>query len=193
MSPWPHIFAGGGFSLIAETLPELAPEIRAPLLVIGGLMLCYGVILLIRERFGLVGPVLWGTKRSSGIRMPLTELRDLAAYSGWEALNSDSYNILEFTKGLRQAGLDGELRFWGRPHLFRDINRHEPLHEISKGHWSKFQIDSTDLIQATGNIDARTYTPGDSVKGYIDLHVHRRPAHRWLRKKAKTYKGTYRR
>lgn len=70
-------------------------------------------------------------------RIPLIQLRALAAYPGWENLNSGQYNFLEFRMGLQEAGLNGRLKFRGRPdkQTFADSGRPEPLQEIPKGHY----------------------------------------------------------
>jgi hypothetical protein len=128
-------------------------------------------------------------------RIPLIQLRDLAAYPGWENLNSGQYNFLEFRVGLQEAGLNGQLKFWGRPdkQMFPDSGRPAPLCEIPKGHWSEFEIEILGLALAVDNMNARTYQKGGGKRmGYVDLHTESSAAWQWLRNDVNNYKGQFR-
>jgi len=123
-------------------------------------------------------------------RMPLIELCAEAQRLGLNLANTE---LLEFTKGLRQAGLDGDVKLSGRPmHSagFETLTQGEPLHSIPHEHWKEFQINALSLLEgdtrngqlATDNIHTRTYVMGaNEPGGYADIQVDRGQALHWLR------------
>lgn len=137
----------------------------------------------------------WGSPLD---RVPLIAIRDRAAANhGWDFLGEKSLHILEFVMGLRQAGLDGQVQFWGRPIKsglsgFLNMVEHEPLEAILKEHWRDFQIEPMSLGMADKNISTKSYTQkNDFDKGFADLHVSQRDALKWLRTTADSFKGAY--
>ena len=125
-------------------------------------------------------------------RMPLLQLRDLAAYPGWENLNAHHYNFLEFRMGLHEAALDGRIRFWGQrdSKFYPGMTIRTPLREIPKEHWCEFEIEILALALSANNIDVRTLArAGGGKLGYVDLRIEGNAARNWLRHEVNNYKG----
>ena len=123
-------------------------------------------------------------------RMPIIELRDLASEKyRWDF---QSLHFMDFIHGLAQAGTDGALKFWGRldRNIFEDLMHDERLREIPKDHWLDFQFLGTEFWQAEKNIEmqSRAHNKSDD-EGFVDIHVERGPAIRWLKRDADSYKG----
>jgi hypothetical protein len=103
--------------------------------------------------------------------------------------------IIPFADALRQAALDGDVGFWGRPKnsQIEEVIRREPLSSIPSEHWKDFEIDVIAAIEMTANgsevgvmkdnFYARSTGKirGTDYRAYTDLHVHRESAERWLR------------
>lgn len=126
-------------------------------------------------------------------RLPLTWLRDEAKKREWE-FEGQNLHILDFTDALRQAGLDGELIFWGRPNRnsFESLTRQEPLHKIPPNFWQDFDIDGISLWMAEDNFVVRAQSGWQTHKkeeGYVDIHIDAAPALRWLKRTAPGYRG----
>jgi len=127
-------------------------------------------------------------------RAPLIELRDLAAKDSWDFNAYGSTHIIDFAKALQQAGLDGELKFWGRPNKssINSVNLNEPLNEIEKEHWKDFIIEPIALFQAENNADVYSYNAAQNdwrEGNYIDIHTSEDAAAKWLRTTANSFKG----
>ncbi len=115
-------------------------------------------------------------------RIPLIELRDEATGKGWD-LSGKNELVLEFCLALQQAGLDGEIQFYGRKKVsdnFESHNRQQPLDLIPTDHWRKFQIEPIRFM-INDNFAFRTYVfPSLKSDGYVDLHVNTKQAMKWL-------------
>lgn len=123
-------------------------------------------------------------------RMPLLQLRDLAAYPGWESLHSRFYTVLDFRAGLQDAGRHGKLKFWGRGDKrgFPHSGTREPLRKIPKEHWSNFDIDILGLVLSVENMNVSTYAKdAGGTLGYVDLHLERDTAMEWLESEVNKY------
>jgi len=128
------------------------------------------------------------------LRMPITDLKSEAINQGWEIESETGLHLLDLCDGLRQAGLDGTVQFWGKldEGLFEDIIRREPLDKISNEHWRDYEIDATGWLQAESNFDVRTYNTKRANWGdnrYIDLHVDKAQVLHWLKHDALQYRG----
>jgi len=148
-------------------------------------------------------------------RISLLQLYRLAAKEyDWQFLASGSNHFSDFAEGLRQAGIDNSIRFWGRNEratsgLVGDSNMRQyiesqPLSGINADYWNKYQLDAwrvfsldkstlhiTDLVE--DNFQARTISTDNQKYRvlYYDLHVDRQQAEHWLASEAETYKGRY--
>lgn len=124
-------------------------------------------------------------------RMPMLELRNLAAKRGWDFVSGTSLHVLDLVDAIRQAGVDARLMFYGRPdrNMFRSLTEAEPLDAITREHWKEFQIEAMSFMRAEKNFDIKTYSMRQShEKGFADVHVDR-AAIRWLRTEAEAWKG----
>lgn len=149
---------------------------------------------------------LWPTESHStslewtDFRMALVDLAKEATNYGW-SFSADELHVIDFRDGLRQAGVDGTIRMWGRKqHQFEELTRQEPLQEIDKQYWrgqnwidpiSWTRMDSqkgTFAGFAQDNFQTRTVTLTDTER-YADIHVDRAQALLWLRGAAKTFIG----
>lgn len=141
---------------------------------------------------------LWQSRSSAPTRIPLLRLRDNALKHGWKFADRDSLDILDFIQGLRQAGQDGQIHFWGRPNrnMFETLTRKELLQETPPRHFVDFTVDMYPLVAvdapdpvAKDNFYAKTYHNRGTESGYADLHVARAEALRWLKKEANSFRG----
>lgn len=119
-------------------------------------------------------------------RMPITDFLNDARKRGWDIDGNESLHILDLSKALRQAALDGALRFWGKlvDSSFESIVRHKPLDEIPREHWRKFELNAMAWRAAGDNIDAHTYNPGQTnwgANGFADIYVDEKSGKRWLK------------
>ena len=124
----------------------------------------------------------------------MTELRDEAKNQGWEIDSETGLHILDLCDGLRQAGLDGVVQFWGRPDegIFEDISRREPLDKISNEYWRDYQIEPIRWLEAESNFDVHTYSLKQANWGenrYMDLHVDKAQVLHWIKHDALQYRG----
>lgn len=130
-------------------------------------------------------------------RLSLIEFRNAAIASGWQVQSTTSLDGADLLEGLRQAGLDGAIRFWGRQNRneFESLNRREPLVEIPASHWRDWSIDWHSVIPATDNFQTRDENPlADRLPrrepgAHLDLHLDREAALDWLRSEALNYRG----
>lgn len=123
-------------------------------------------------------------------RISLIELRDEAIKKGWD-FGDKSLHGLDFALALSQAGLDSEIKFFGREnkHMFEGLNRQELLHQIDADHWQKFKVEPIGFLQSDDNFKVHTYIPGMADKGYSDIHVIKKEAMAWLNTTAKASKS----
>ncbi|WP_354082167.1 hypothetical protein [Bradyrhizobium sp. S3.3.6] len=123
-------------------------------------------------------------------RVPLTELREWATAAGWcsdvHSATIGDNDWWTFAVRLRQAAVDGTIKFWGRRYVadFGQALDTEALVEIPKEHFATFEFDPTALAQVD-NYDLFTTKLGSSPgewKGQIfrDLHVDADQAQAWL-------------
>jgi hypothetical protein len=120
---------------------------------------------------------------------------DQADESGWDTTGKTNVEILDLLDGLRQAGLDGDIKFFGkRNHRrgFETLTVREPLRPIDMHHWAEFEIYLPPLAYRRDNFDVRTQRLG--VKdiyegGFSDLHLDGQAAVSWLKIAAATWKG----
>jgi hypothetical protein len=123
-------------------------------------------------------------------RIPLTELRALAAAAGWsvdvQASTLGDNDWWNFAKKLRQAAVDGTIPFFGRQYLFdqEEDTDPTPLSPIPPTHFVEFGFDVIQLATAK-NYDIFTAKPGDPTRAwrgnvFRDLHVGETEARRWL-------------
>lgn len=129
-------------------------------------------------------------------RIPILELFDLAKRSyGWEFENDKSLHQLDFIHGLRQAGSDQLISFFGRDNRndFERLTRGELLISISPHHWRDYELDIWRAFSTNDNFYMwsikKRGTQNVKDGGFADIHADRDSAVNWLRNGADHYKG----
>lgn len=129
-------------------------------------------------------------------RIPLIQFRDFARdYFNWIYDSPTGLDGLDLPSGLRQAALDGTIRFWGRPNrnMFTSLTRAEPLNEIPATHWTDYDFDGVAMIIATDNFTTITRNLRNmrnaNEGGFVDLHLDGETAARWLGNDAEKFRG----
>ena len=126
-------------------------------------------------------------------RIPLLKFRDIAKGQGWN-FGNESLEGMDLADAIQQAALDGVFIVWGKPNRndATSLTRNERLHRVDADLWKDLNIDVGPLYSATDNFEMAAYNPRQSniKKGsYVDLHVERRPACKWLKRGALEFKG----
>lgn len=120
--------------------------------------------------------------------IPVIDVYKNAEKNGWNFKIDDGLQIIDFTKALKQSGLDGNIIFRGRTHTsnFDELARNEPFVNIPKEHWYNYEVDLTHFYQwnkqaqsqqfIEDNFLASSYSMGNDVRdekqlNYNDLHV----------------------
>jgi hypothetical protein len=130
-------------------------------------------------------------------RMPLLDFLALARDKyGWDISGKANSQILSLIRGMRQAGIDKDIRFWGRRNRYGkssgfDGYSDEPLIEIPEAHWRDYQLESGSVVNAAKNLTILTYNykqSGNWASGsYFDIHLHGDDGMRWLNGPAKAF------
>ena len=118
-------------------------------------------------------------------RIPLTDLRDQALSNGWN-IDDTPEELVGLARALRQAGLDGTLKLWGRKNIPR--SGREPLSLIQKDHWNSNQIYTLDWLTTDDNFRVCSISQNGIIL-YWDLHVDAAAKFDWLTHEAEKYKG----
>lgn len=171
---WRLVGFWGGLSAMALGLLWMGwlyagPYIRLPMLTV-------------RWRDGVAG-------RAS--RFPLMEILDMARAEGW-VFDDKSLHLLDLADALRQGGIDGSIKFWGRAWdgRFEQSVRREPLVEIPADHWKDYGVDAISLGYGDDNFGVSSYISGSHTKGYADLHIgDSKRVEVWLKSEAVHYRG----
>ncbi len=156
-------------------------------LVVGLSGLAYVVVSVVLDvRDGVIP----GWIKPTAERMALIELLAMAQKKG---LDFTTMEFLEFTGSLRQAGVDGKIKFFGKPKHgvgFEMLVDGDPLRAIDGEEWLRYKIDQVGVLDGNGRLSTdnrglATYDMADiySTDGYVDLHVDRKQAMRWLAKR----------
>jgi hypothetical protein len=100
---------------------------------------------------------------------------------------------LDFTYGLYQAGVDGDVKYYGKPNRndAEMLTRNERLVSIEPSHWRDFEMDVWRALHEKDNFFIWTLNKRNSdIKrgGYADVHADREQLMIWL-KTAQVYKG----
>jgi hypothetical protein len=151
------------------------------------------VNLLTKARDGSEALAVWPDNNANN-RIPCTEFLKTATAAGWDFDSTSSLHLIDLQDAMRQGGLDGTLAIWGRKNKWRsdDLMRKEVLEQIPQDHWREYFVH---LHAAKDDDNFRTYNwipaPGERFgeRGYIDLHVDRGQARRWLQGDALSFKG----
>jgi hypothetical protein len=129
-------------------------------------------------------------------RIAMLELFAIAEKDfGWDFTSGNSLQLLDFLHGLGQAGVDGDIQFWGRSNKnwdWPDLTRDEKFVRIEQGHFAEYEFEffraleeNDNLYLMTKNIHDRNPLEG----GYADIHVERGAAMQWLKSSAQAYRG----
>ncbi len=129
-------------------------------------------------------------------RIPFINFRDVVrdAYH-WNISGKDNLEIVDLFDGLRQAGIDETVRFWGRFNRYgtSDLNSNEPLVPIPSDHWRKFQFEWGAAINASNNKGVITYNfyeTENRLRGnFSDIHIHKGDAIIWMNNEASAFRG----
>jgi hypothetical protein len=142
--------------------------------------------------------VVWGIpalKRHRSEKMPILEFMQLAARRGWRILGEQNLEAVDLMDGLREAGSEGTIRFWGR--LDKNGNRFLIENQIRVlipvKHWRDYEFDWISVLSAKDNLETRTYTlrnPNRQYQnGHADIYLDRAAAIRWLKYEAIAFRG----
>lgn len=190
--------AGGGVAAVTTFAPDALPEFWRLVGFWGGLSVM--TIGLVWMCWLYVAPCIrmprvsieWGHSFSAApSRIPLKDLLDMAQAEGW-AFDGTSLHLLDLGHAMRQAGLDGTLKFWGRPRnsSFDRSVRMEPLNAIPNTHWADYKFDIVRLYATGDNFDGGSNTPSNDKRGYADIYVGGpKQAARWLKREAIKERG----
>jgi hypothetical protein len=123
-------------------------------------------------------------------KVPITELMKTATSRGWSFTGDGSLHLLDLQKAIRQGGSDSNLTVWGRLNRWssEELLKDEILEKISPDHWRTFYVFLFPALDGD-NFHTKSWTPSQTPQNYLDLHVNRREAERWLRRDAETFKG----
>jgi len=133
----------------------------------------------------------WKTERLPE-QVPILKAKDMAASQGW-VFNSQDVLVLDFLFALQQAGVNGNLFFWGRKNQNMDIlTKNKPLTMIDSSHWNDHRVDLYSFLTGNDNYSVESRALSHTV-GYKDIHIHRENLYAWLKKDAPSFKGYYER
>ena len=136
-------------------------------------------------------------------RMQLLDLYKIAQEQDWDFMAQGGIEVLDFAYGLRQAGSDGEISFWGKKKVgdFDLITRDDILRDICSAYWLGHKLDQISCLRLLANgqiagfvddnfhINSMPLAEAEDDLRYADIHVSRREAMKWLRYTAGQYKG----
>lgn len=112
-------------------------------------------------------------------------------------------HVLDLAHGLRQAGLDGTIQFWGRHRRSSSTaTKHEVLCIIDKEFWDKgeiylftcFTVKNCNIVGvANDNFKSYVKSKVDDFRSNecCDIHLDKMQAISWLKNESKKYKGTW--
>lgn len=130
-----------------------------------------------------------------GHRISLLEVLSIAETRfGWDFSGQHSLDILDFLYGLHQAGVDGDIRFYGKPNRnnFESLTRNERMVEIDRTHWREYELEiwsarnaNDNFLICTLNKRVREWKQG----GFADIHADRSQALAWIAADANEYRG----
>lgn len=122
-------------------------------------------------------------------RIALTKVAELAAAAGWNDDDTDTPGggLGTFASGLRQAGCDGLIQFYGRKYeddIGKDLDA-GPLVKISKEHFEEFEFSEVELFGEPDNYNIFTsklgHFPNEYMpRNYRDIHANEEQATAWL-------------
>ena len=129
-------------------------------------------------------------------RISVLELFSLAEHQfAWDLNGEHSLDILDLIYGLRQAGSDGLIQFWGKINRNRSdiLTRNELLVAIPRDHWADYELDIWKARAERDNLYLWTINKRAVQNvidgGYADVHADRAATIKWLQTMANEYKG----
>jgi hypothetical protein len=160
------------------------------------LLILVGAIWLFRQFYPQKAAILPSTSHSpSGEipfdRIPVTELLKMATDRGWNFTTGDSLHLIDLQKAIRQGASDSQITVWGRLNKWsnnENLVRNEILEKIPHEHWRAFYVHLFPALDGD-NFHTKSWTPSETPKNYLDLHVNRPDAVIWLDRDAVTFKG----
>lgn len=142
-----------------------------------------------------VEPTATPTSEAKLGRITFLEFRDIAQEHGWSVKGQHDLEILDLLNGLKQAGADGAIQFWGRFDRYGNgsLIHREALTPINKEHWYDFQFEWGSAVNSDLNEHVATWNFGktdDRTAGrYADIHLDGDAATEWLTQAARDFKG----
>lgn len=168
-------------TFIAAIITDMANASK-PAVVIIGLVVFILTTLLVITMLGRHKVMKEKSQINSTPVISLLQLRSEALSRGWN-FSRGSEQSLEFTLAISQAGLDCHIELWGRKDIdaAEEIIRSNPLQPVHAGHWLEFAVEPVSFVSSTDNYYTRSYEfPSLEKKGYLDLHLNREQALKWL-------------
>ena len=112
----------------------------------------------------------------------------------WDFTGQNSLDILDFTYGLRQAGRDGSISFFGKENRnsFESLTRNEVLVPIAESHWGDYELDFFKARDANDNFFVWSLNKrGNNIRqgGYADIQASKSEIMTWLESEAESFKG----
>ncbi len=133
-------------------------------------------------------------------RIPLTAFFKYAAENGWD-FQQESLQIYDLLNGLKQAGFDGVVRFWGRENSCPFPTNENLLVQLPVGYWGTHTVEAISCmtLDDSGNAIGITETNqkiktedeflNDNTGIYADIHLDRAQAEKWLKDETQNYIG----
>ena len=147
----------------------------------------------------------WGEKhknkdRQVTKRISLIDFYKEAEKKGWDFSSDGSLHILDIAEGIRQAGLDGVIRTWGKKvNMFDSITKSEPLLELPKTYWKNYKLNAVAALKTIYNDNSGlndenfpicTHNIAGGIgERYQDIHLYTEQSLEWLNTEAEQYKG----
>jgi hypothetical protein len=186
------VFEAGALMLIPSS-----PIVGWALVGVGVLFLIWAYVLYIRDNQKQNNQ----NKISPTIkRISLIDFYKEAEKRGWDFSSDGSLHILDIAEGIRQAGLDGVVRTWGRKaNMFDSITKSEPLLELPKTYWENYKLNAVAALKtiykdnsglSDDNFPISTHNIAGDIGGRCqDIHLHTEQSLEWLNAEAEQYKG----
>jgi hypothetical protein len=146
------------------------------------------------DRFPLLPTPFVIPTNSTVSRIPFLEFRRMAKYAyKWDVSGNTNLEVFDLLDGVRQAGIDGAIKLWGRrnPYGEKEASVTEPLILIPADHWHDYQFETGSVVNSSDNSAVATYDfkRGTLRDGFLDIHIHESDAIRWMNRTAEEHRG----
>lgn len=176
--------------------PEL-PSYIGKICFILGVFLAIGwaIYMLIQWRAGnlLVNKHESTTNQESEIKVERWSLVEFFRYA-WDHkwnLSLDKWRIFDLLDGLRQAGVENTIQFYGR------LSPNEPIVYINRECWINGGLESFGIVEfkmgdtvgVLGDNRQTSFTHADKNISFVDIYLDKEDSIQWLKNDAEKYRG----